>query len=434
MSRNKTLENATADILGQQQPILSSIDLEFVSNSVGTSYSFIPFALDAVEFDFDYTGNVFTSVLVNIKVSGYDYALLQDQSQNLLATLKITPRATNGTRITGVTPFMEQYRVMLVNAVDARVATSDIHLHTEPTRNMVIRLIDPVAYRLRHEAVNACLHNATVSDMIHYLVHCHQIPKADIIAPDNTYSWGHMLIPSYPNFVSSIGYLQSKYGVYGKGCNYYIHDECLYVYPPFETSPDSQGSLTFYQSRTGMATLGGSKHAKAGDDYRIIIDTPAQVTDISLAGAENHGTGISFTRSARTTRGMSYIDPKKGACFTDDNTVIMNSTDPQTLDPEANRIKQIRSTSNPYPHLSLLAAQNAAIMTTQWDGADINAFVPGKKVTYCYDDGGVLQQRSGILERVFLKYTRGQRHGKVDLFYNAAALNLRLEKGTRRVI
>lgn len=434
MSRNKALESAAAGILGQQMPMLFSINIEFISNTVGASYSFIPFAIDQVSFDFDFTGNVFTGIVANIKVSGFDYAKLQDQSQNLLASVKITPRASDGSRITTVRPYIQQFRVMLINPVDTRISTADIHLHTEPTRNMAVRLIDPLAYRLRHEAVNGCLHGATVSDMIHYLVHCHEIKQVDIIAPDNTHKWDHILIPSYPNFVSSIGFLQSRYGVYGKGCNYYIHDNRLYVYPPYETSPDSKGSLTFYQSRVGQASLGGSKYSKAGDDYRIIIDKPALTTDLSIAGAENHGTGISFTRASRTTDGLTYVDANKDGSFTDANTLILTADTPQTLDPTSNRIKQVRTTDNPYPHLSVLAAHKAALMTASWDGADINAFAPGKKVTYCYDESGVMSKRSGILEHATLLYSRAHRYGDTDIYSCHSTIVLRLEPSQRKVL
>ena len=434
MARNTALESAIGNVLGQQMPLLYSIDLEFISNSVGSTYSFVPFAIDQLHVDMDYAGNTLSGWVVNLKVSGKDYAWLQDQSQNILASLKITPRASDGSRIKTVAPFLEQFQVMLINPVDVRISTQDIHLHTEPTRNMAVRLVDPLAYRLRHESVSGCLNSATVKDMLHYLVHAHEIAQTDIIDPDNVHKWDQMVLPSYPSFASAIPYLQNRYGVYGKGCNFYVHDKRLYVYPPFETSPDSQGSLTFYQSRTGQASMGGSKYCKSGDDYQIVIDTPAQTTDLSLAGAENHGTGISFTRSTRGVDGMSYIDPTTGGAFTDANTIIATTNTPQTLDPTANKIKHIRSTSNIYPHLSLLAAHNASLMTADWDGADINAFTPGRKVTYCYDENGVMSKRSGILEHATCLYTRQQRAGNTMIFSCHASMVLRMETSKRRVI
>ena len=434
MARNTALESAISDVLGQQMPILYSIDMEFISNSVGSSYSFIPFAIDQLHVDMDYLGNFFSGWVVNIKVSGKDYAWLQDQSQNILASLKITPRASDGTRIKTVTPYLEQFQVLLVDPVDVRISTQDIHLHTEPTRNMALRLVDPLAYRLRHESVTGCLNTATVSDMIHYLVHAHEIANTDIIAPDNEHVWDQLVLPSYPSFASAIPYLQSKYGVYAKGCNFYVEDKRLHIYPPFETSPDSKGSLTFYQSRTGQASMGGSKYSRSGDDYRIIIDKPAQTTDISMAGAENHGTGISFTRSARSMNGMSYVDPNQDGAFTEANTIIATMKKPQTIDPTANRIKHIRSTGNLYPRLSLLAAHNAAIMTADWDGADITAFSPGKAVTYCYDENGVMSKRSGILEHATCLFNRQQRAGSVDMFSCYASMVLRMETSQRKVI
>ena len=434
MARNTALESAVGAVLAQQMPLLYSIDLEFISNSVGSSYSFVPFSIDQLHVDMDFVGNMFSGWVVNMKVSGNDYAWLQDQSQNILASLKITPRASDGSRIRTVQPFLEQFHVMLINPVDVRISTQDIHLHTEPTHNMAIRLVDPLAYRLRHESVTGVLNRATVSDMIHYLVHAHEVSLTDIIAPDNTHVVDQIVLPSYPSFASAIPYLQSRYGVYGKGCNFYVQDKRLYIYPPFETSPDSTGSLTFYQSRTGQASMGGSKYCRSGDDYEIVIDKPAMTTDISLAGAENHGTGISFTRSSRNMDGMSYIDPNKDGSFTDANTIIATKTNPQTLNPTANRIKHIPSTNNIYPQLSLQAAHNASLMTADWDGADINAFTPGKKVTYCYDENGVMTKRSGILDHATCLYNRHQRAGGTDIFSCNASLLLRLEIGTRRVI
>lgn len=434
MYKNQALVSATEGILGQQMPCTARIAIEFAGSAAGSTFSFVPISIDNVVFDFHYTENVFTTIYAKIKVSGKDYALLQDQSQNLIASVRITPASSSGTPVRTVDPYLEKFRVLLVNPMDARIMMQDIHLHVEPTREMVVQLIEPLAYRLRHESVTACIHSATVSDMIHYLVHCHDIKNTDIIDPDNTHPFDHMIVPMYPSFMSSIGYLQSTYGVYAKGCSYYIQDDRLYVYPPFETNPSSQGTLTFFQHRVGQASLGGSKYTKAGNDFRIVIDKPAQATDMSLAGAENHGTGFSFTRASRTTGGMTYIDKNKEGSFTDMNTIIMSTNSPQTLDPSSNKIKQVRSTDNPYPHMSTIAAHQASLMTVEWDGVDITAFTPGKKVKYCYDENGVMAQRSGILQRAQVNFQQNMRADSGVVFSTHAQLDIRLATATRRVI
>lgn len=434
MAQNAALISATEGIIGQQMPNMAYINIQFVSGAQGGSFNFEPISIEGLEFHFDFSRNCFTSILAQINVSGKDYALLQDQSQNLLASVRITPATASGARVRTVDPYLEQFKVLLVNPMDVRIMMADIHLHTEPTKSMIVRLVEPLAYRLRHESVTACLHSATVRDMMYYLAHCHDITQTDFTEPDNTHVFDHVIIPAYPSFMSSFGYLQSTYGVYAKGLSYHVHDGAFYIYPPFETNPDSKGTLTFYQHRVGQASVGGSKYTRSGADYRIVIDTPAQVTDLSLAGAENHGTGFSFVRASRQNGGMTYMDPQKGPAFTDANTIVMSNTDPQTLDPESNKIKQVRATDNPYPHMSLIAAHQTSLMTAEWDGCDINAFTPGKKVIYCHDDNGVLSQRTGILDSALVTFRKGQRVDSSFIFTSLAKLTIRLATAPRRVI
>lgn len=424
--RNTVLQNAATNILNNPVAVYFRIDITFTSTATGSAWSLVPYVIDDLTYTYDYISQCYDSIVVDATVSPKDYALMQDQGQSLQATVILTYVTENNTRLSNPLPVKKKYRVLLMDAYDIRKSVPDVQLYTTPTHKFSFRLIEDTVYQLRHTKLSFALQTGTMHSAIHALAHGYDISTMSLIDPDNTHTYDHIILPSYIGFSGSFGYLQSHFGVYMKGMTYYLTNSCLYIYPPYETNPTSDRTITFFQVRTGQYGGLSCKHCKVGNDYQVIIDSQPHSQDLSIAGVENHGTGVSFINANTLTDGYTSIDANKGAAFNDDIGSVVSLTSARTMDASVNNIKHITATENPYPHMSLIAMHQASLMQVSWPGADPFAVIPNTKVVYCYDRNGTMLKKTGIVEHAEFKLSKMNTTGTMTMFGCNAQLTLRL--------
>jgi len=255
---NTILLSSASKVIRTPSPATYFINVKFLNEKPGTTFKFSPLFLDSLTLNRDYAEKFADELDLSMTISPHDYALLQDQGQNLIAILTISYSDKTGTVVYEPTPIQKQYKVIINDPQDVRKSVPDVHLYKDPSIVMTVRLVEPTVYDLRHTKVNALYQTMSVKDVIYAMVHEFGIERVHLVDPDNTHVYDHIDVGSYQGIDSVFGYLQSTCGVYAKGINSYIQDGCIYIYPPFETDPKYDKSTLFYQVDQGRF---------AGSDY-----------------------------------------------------------------------------------------------------------------------------------------------------------------------
>ena len=148
--RNTVLQNAAAAVIANPTAVYFRVDLNFTSTAAGSTWSFTPFVIDQIEFQYDFIERFSDSIVLKATMSPKDYALMQDQGQSIQATMTLTYVTESNTRLSNPLPIRKKYRVLLMDARDIRKSVPDVQLYTTPSHQFTFRLIDESVYRLRH--------------------------------------------------------------------------------------------------------------------------------------------------------------------------------------------------------------------------------------------------------------------------------------------
>lgn len=423
---NTTLLNTAGKIMTSTAPGYFYITAQFINSKEGSTFSFYLPDIDTIVYNRDYAGKFSDEIDLTAKISPKDYALLQDQGQNLRCIVNVTYADKFGKIVYDPKPIQTQYCVIINDPEDIRFAAPDLHRYTEPSKTLSVRLIEETVYNLRQKKINVVLQTLNVEQAIYAITQMLGIEKIHLVPPDNTHVYDHIPIGSYQGISSVYGYLQSTCGVYAKGINYYVTGGVLYVYPPFDTDIQYDRSVLFYQVDTGRYEGCDVFHALEKDSVSIVINSQPSSVDLSIAGAENVGTGFIFNRASRLTDGITAIDGKNGATFTEQPSLSINLANARTMDENRSNMVHIHGTDNPFPKMSEIIAHQASLVTVMWPKADPFRLDPCQKVTYYYDRNEVMIKKTGIMERAEYHMIRGQRIHTKSLFSCAAQLVLRL--------
>ena len=431
---NSTLSESAAKIIANKSSAQFSITAHFISGNQGSDFSFYPFQINEIAINKDFLGNYGDEIDMKIWISPKDYALMQDQGQNLLCILTYTYLDKYGKTLYDPTPIRKQYNVMINDPRDVRKAIPDIQTYREPSTEMSVRLIETTIYKLRHTKLNTVYQNVTPTQAIHAITQSFGIEKLQMVELDNSHQYDHIEISSYQGIDSIFGYLHSKCGLYHKGANSYITDDVLYVYPPFETDPSYDKTAIFYQVDTGKFSGAHIFHKVENKNVSIVVNTQPHSYDLSVAGSENVGTGFVFTRASRLTDGFTTVDSKEGALFTDQPalSVILNTA--RTIQKDLNNLFHIKATDNPFPAMSHVISHQASLMEVSWMHADPFQIDPGHSVKYYYDENETMILKTGIVEKAAFRLTPMQRMDTKQMFGCVGQLTLRLSPNSSKTL
>ena len=431
---NPSLLAAADAVMANNPPSQFAVSAKFFSSAAGSTSDFYPFRIDTIDYIRDYESNYSDVIDIGFKISGKDYAILQDQGQNLLCLLTLTYMDQYGVLATTPPPVSKQYNVMINDPRDIRAGVPDIHVYVEPNIPISLRLIESTVYNLRQTKINAIYPNVTVTQVIYALAATFGIKNIHLVPPDNTHVYDHITIASHQGIESAFITLQAQCGVYQKGMNHYITDGVLYIYPPFDTAPAYDRTAIFYQVDKGRYSGNNTFHMLGTSSISIVVNTQPHSFDLSIAGAENVGTGFIFLKSSRLTDGITTIDSSKGAQFTDSPGMSVSLASNRTVIQNQNNMVHIQSTDNPYPKMSEIIAHQASLMEVGWREADPFQMDPPQAIVYNYDQNGTMVKKTGILSKASYRISNMGKIGVFDRFGCVGVLTLRLSPNVTTVI
>lgn len=431
---NSVLLNSASKVIESKSPTNCTIVAKFISSAEGSNFSFYPMFIDSIHLLYDYAENYGDEIDINMTISPKDYALMQDQGQDLLCILTLTYVDRYGKQVLNPPPRCVQYHAIINNPEDIRKTVPDVQLYTDPSRKISIRLMEKAVYALKSTKINTIYQTMSPKQVIYAIAQDLGVKSIHLVPPDNNHVYDHIEIGSYQGVSSIFGYLQSTIGIYQKGINAYVSKGVLYVYPPYETNPTYDRSSLFYQVDTGRYSGSTVYHRVENDSVSIVINSQPHSEDLSISGSENIGTGVIFNRASRMGDGYTTIDNNQGTQFTENPSLSISLNNPRTAVGLRNNIKYIHGTDNPFPAMSELISHQASLMTVNWPNADPFQMDPCQKLIYYYDRNGVMIKKTGIMEKALYVFSRKQKIDAKSIFQCDAQLILRLSPNETKVI
>lgn len=427
--RNVVIESIVEEIVSTPTPCQFNLSMTIKSEADST-FSLDMTFIDSLTIDQSFIRNFRDVVTIEARISPADYARIYDVYTGLTATLIFTFVDAHGDITNTVKPIIKKYRCTIDDLQDVRKRITAADHRREPDMSITFHLIDYDVYDLSKAQVGGMTYTSTTIDnAIRHAFVVMGVTKLDMTTIDNTHTYDHILIPPYKAFDKLLPYFQATYGCYAAGINFYFTGGILYVYPPYDTSPNDNTPIKIYQVGQGEYVARWAHSYKNGT-LSLISNTYPSITDYTIAGSEDHGTAVMFTRSARLVDGAVKVDPNTGASYTEDNSLIVRLKNSRQVAPDTNKVVYSRMSDNVFPSMSKLIASQCVIVTCLWGHAIPYSIAPGAAVNYVHDKAGQVITQTGRVDGIVYTYKRTSQTGAGYVFSGGAQYSLRLRPDT----
>jgi hypothetical protein len=229
-----------------------------------------------------------------------------------------------------------------------------------------------------------------------------------LIPPDNQHVYDHLVIPPSFAFSEVFGYLQDTYGVYENGLSYYLENNTLYVYPPFDITSETTKVAHLYMD-TPAGHPGGVSYHRVTDEgiTEIVMQGTPTIADLSQVGGENLGTAYMFSRANKALDNYMDVDADGNGRYTHRTSMIMSMDNARLATPGRDNIMHAdRPTDNMYALRSNLVKYQAQTITCGWPHAAMGLLHPGQRIVYVHASKNHMARSKGILEAIAFDYVR----------------------------
>lgn len=427
---NSALRRATDAVIAAETPTQFTIAAKLVSQT-DEAWSYTPLFIDRYTINQDpggawvEGGTYADAMTISFALASKDYAAIYERAQGLMVVLTHRFADAYGARVYDPPPQVVKYRAMIVDPRDLKRQLRDVEQRTELDTQITLNLIEEQAYALRHKQFHGIFQNTTMEGLIRYIAQTFGIQTLHLAPPDNTHSYTHLVIPPAKGFDEVFDYLQATYGVYLKGLDFYFTAGALYVFPPYENAPKFPESAILYVGEQGDYAGAPAYHRTRDGVTEIVLAGVATSRDLSVMGAESHGTATMFMRSSQLVDGFVATSPA-GVALTSDTAAALRLPGSRPMDPAAQHSKYTAATDNPFAQAAQLAKYQTVLLDAGWAQAVPGVLKPGHAVKLAYDDGGALQTIDGILEAAAYTMQRDQKTDINHLYSGMAKLRVRL--------
>lgn len=423
--KNKRLAAAVANVVNATTPAQYIISMTFMGPS-GSNFTYKPLIIDSLVVKQMFVENVMDDIVVTMSIASSDYAKMFDVQQDLTCSIILKNCDVNGNIPSTQKPTILRYRAIMINPVDPRRQVTDAAYRTEIDRKIKLRLVEDAIYSIRHKLFYGIIQSQPLTNACRAIAVGLGIQNLHMVNSDNTHTFDHIVLPPSTTIMNAYSFLQSKYGVYSCGMSSYFTAGVLYVYRPYDTNPSFPYALSVYQADQGAYAGNGCFYSKSDTGLKVVTNEMPHTKDLSVMGAENHGTGFVFTRASQMTDGVVSTDANGETTYDNDVSISMSLKNPRLSRSDAVNQKYKHITDNPWKHMSDIIKGQALMLTFKWPHAVLFGVYPGGKVSYYSDHDKVIAKRDGIIESAEYLLERGQRGPNGYIFNCMGSITLRL--------
>lgn len=323
-----------------------------------------------------------------------DGAIYRDYFHNYQDHLEVTINKMNGSYIVDSTRYK---MVILTNSATGKRDTID-YLTSQQLSSFVpidieAQCIDLDYYSLVDINIEGTYKNQNMVNVIstEFLDSLKRIDygsgvpdlNIDIVQPDNTNTYGHVLIPTGTKLINLPTYLQNgdNYGVYNGGMGTFIQKfnkkKYIYVYPlndvkQYERREDK---LMIVHSRDNRVGSAGPTYLVDGKVTKIIPKFDYQQIENGQKDIMQYGNALSYGNPDNIYKSYRKIDngnTLKGSSKTNVKTISTKN-----MKDGSNRTTYVGTSNNMYRYRSSTILNTLSIYRFDWVESDIDLIYPG---------------------------------------------------------
>lgn len=420
----------------------SPVTYELTMNILSPNRKDISFKVDKIErYDIDrsYLLHYMDNRDIDFQLTRQQYIQIAKFPENLQCVLTFKKYHLGKQKITE-TISTEQYMLILRDKRDMYKRFSEKQLRAQSvdyeyegqTNQSVYcsaQLVTALEYKVRRTRFNFILRGCTIKQVIQYLCNKMGIRKLRLVEPDNKKVYTNFIVEPMLDISNVFSWLQNSNGkgVYNKGLSYYLLNDTLYVYPPFETNLTSKMSIDFYRIPRVLPSEFTCMSYK-NNNLIVLLQSPPMDTNNVDADIENtHNTAL--VHHLDTIIPNSYNTPegfKYNVFESNTTTAVLDSKKGMTSD--VYNPRYVRSHDNVFRIHSDLWGNELLTMTIVANHIHPTLLKPADKITYHYDgDGRQMHRIPGQCTRCVFSFTRPDNDIPTDLFIISNTIGVYLE-------
>ena len=246
----------------------------------------------------------------------------------------------------------------------------------------------------------------------------------DIIQPDNTNTYGHILIPTGTRLLTLPTYIQNgdNYGVYNGGMGTFLQrykeKKYMFVYPLNDIKQYDlrEDKLMIIHSSDTRAGSYSPSYMLDGKVLKIIPKSDYKLMENEQKDLIKHGNALSFGNPDNVYKSYRNID--NGNTLKGDKKTNITTLSTKDMKDGSNRTTYIGTVNNVYRYRSSVILNTLAIYSFDWYGSDIDLIYPGMPVMFLMEhkDNGIIKLR-GNVQSVMQMYANDvkETHGTINI-------------------
>ncbi|MCP4394454.1 MAG: hypothetical protein GY804_09355 [Alphaproteobacteria bacterium] len=440
INASKALEENIKIILSSNGSNIPILKARFSS---GDGLVDVNFTIDTIDLIKDFENGFMDTIEIDFQLCVNDYLQIYNHQSDLICTISIfkTDRDLTAPENAGVDHL---FFVILNNPKDIfKLGSREKFLPKEKGDDLnenqtgvllalTAQLVDTNLYNIRKSRANGLYTEVTVEDILKLSSHLFGISRYKIAKPDNDRVYNNFLIPPMHDISTLVGYIQQTYGIYGKGCTYYIHNDCLYVYPTYDTEIGKKWAtenVHVYSVDPTTYMNCDCYHKIINKDLHIVSNTVVFDMDNKSHLSENVATSVVINPKDKLLNQTTDISPDHTKLVIHDHNKLLTNEGSKGVIKDTLTFRLGVSKGNEYPIISELNRCNTILTGCGWNKAnpfDID-IRPGQQWTYHYDGEDGYKTVNASCNRISFHMAKANRTPYGRLYTTHAVISMYTE-------
>lgn len=392
----------------------------------------------AVDIQRDFQGEFSQSMIVEAVYGAGTYAhAIYPNKQGLTAKLyrQLVLTSANGKLVTDVGEETWEYQCIVVGDQSPSVVASTEATADQETGdrsdviNVELQLIEQIVDEFRVVEIGGIFKNCTVKQVMELFFANVQksdtppsrltvtqddyqewrlknlVSGADIVEPDNTRVYDHILIPQGTRLVDLPNYLQKTYGVYKTGIGYFFQKTIWFIFPAYHTKRYDTIEQTLTIANIPANRMPGIERTfKVNDPVRhygkvyMLATGDVVQKDHSERRQMNDGNAYYHVNADRVIDVFSTSTGNVTTVVDEDHEV--QAAVESRIHTNFLKLSKESITHNAFVENSRLARQVGSHVQLRWENADIDQVYPGMPVLLLYLLDDNIAKLYGTLQRI----------------------------------
>ncbi len=373
---------------------------------------------ESLDFKADYNNKIADEIFLhfNMGLGDYTYDLLPYKNNTEITIIK----SFNGTPYENIT-----YKAVLVNdSKNPKGLQSNISkdiLNKASLIRVSFQLLEKTVEVIRSINVDGIYKNTNVKNVLvpifnkalaNAKINGERInPLINIVEPDNTTVYNHILIPTGTLLTDVPTFLQdTKYGIYVGDIGFYIKNiredilnyrTCLYVYPLYTINQDQYSSLFIYHSANTRAKAATNTYDFNNNILKVVTGE-VEVLEKGERDFINEGNAVTYSSMENIYNYNSNVTNDK-INYTSKTQV---GSDSYNTEDGLRAETYVGNIDNIFKYHSNLSNKNMGLYKFKWNLSNHRHLKPGMNVTVFFQTDDEVKTLVGVLQGYFSVYSQ----------------------------